>query len=105
MIAQIMFTVVAFVLFIYILLLKMIKKNDTTYLIILGIQAIGILVNLIKITFDVFYRTILYGVIIFIVHNNTGYGFRVGGKKYKCIRNIKDYYGTNAYMDRKYKKG
>ena len=49
MIGKIVFTVVAFVLFVYILLLKMIRKNDTTYLIILGIQAIGILLNLIKI--------------------------------------------------------
>jgi hypothetical protein len=56
MIGKIVFTVVAFVLFVYILLLKMIRKNDTTYLIILGIQAIGILLNLIKISFDIFNR-------------------------------------------------
>lgn len=56
MIGKIIFTVVAFVLFVYILLLKMIRKNDTTYLIILGIQAIGILLNLIKISFDVLNR-------------------------------------------------
>lgn len=64
MIGKIIFTVVAFVLFVYILLLKMIRKNDTTYLIILGIQAIGILLNLIKISFDVlngaFFTIILY---------------------------------------------
>lgn len=64
MIGKIIFTVVAFVLFVYILLLKMIRKNDTTYLIILGIQAIGILLNLIKINFDVlngaFFTIILY---------------------------------------------
>lgn len=58
MIGQITFTIVAFVFFICILLLKLIKKNDTTYLIILGIQAIGILLNLIKITFDIFDRNI-----------------------------------------------
>ena len=79
MIAQIVFTVVAFVLFIYILLLKMIKKNDTTYLIILGVQAIGILVNLIKITFDVFYRTSLYDFIIHLMCNNTTLSFYLGG--------------------------
>ena len=95
MIAKIVFTVIAFVLFIYILLLKMIKKNDTTYLIILGIQAIGILLNLIKITFDIFYRTILYGVIACIVYNNTAFGFRIRGKKHKCIRNIKNHYSAN----------
>lgn len=64
MVGKIIFTVVAFVLFVYILLLKMIRKNDTTYLIILGIQAIGILLNLIKISFDVlngaFFTIILY---------------------------------------------
>lgn len=53
MIGQIVFTVIAFVLFVYILLLKLIKKNDTTYLIILVIQAIGILFNLIRINFDI----------------------------------------------------
>ena len=54
MIGQILFTVIAFVLFVYILLLKLIKKNDTTYLIILVIQALGILINLIRIYFDMF---------------------------------------------------
>ena len=53
MIGQIIFTITAFALFIFILLLKLIKKNDTTYLVILGIQAVGILLNLIKITFDI----------------------------------------------------
>lgn len=56
MIGQIAFTVIAFVLFVYILLLKMIKKNDTTYLIILAIQAIGILLNLIRISFGILER-------------------------------------------------
>ena len=56
MIGKIIFTLASFVLFIYILLLKMIKKNDTTYLIILGIQALGILLNLIKISFNVLNR-------------------------------------------------
>ena len=56
MIGKIIFTLASFVLFIYILLQKMIKKKDTTYLIILGIQAIGILLNLIKISFNVLNR-------------------------------------------------
>lgn len=54
MIGEIIFTIIAFILFICVLLQKMVKKNDTTYLIILGIEAIGILLNLIKINFDVF---------------------------------------------------
>ena len=52
MIGQIAFTVTAFILFISILVLKLIKKNDTTYLTILGIQAMGILLNLIRISFN-----------------------------------------------------
>lgn len=70
MIQQIIFTVIAFVLFVYILLFKLIKRNDTTYLIILGIQAIGILLNLIRITTDAlggsFYTVILYLLCIII---------------------------------------
>ena len=69
MVERIVFTVIAFVLFIYILLLKMIKKNDTTYLIILGIQAIGILLNLIKIYFDVLNRNYQYNNTISLLHN------------------------------------
>lgn len=66
MIGQIVFTIVAFILFIYILWLKMIKKNDTTYLIILGIQAIGILLNLIKIYFGVL-NGILATIILYLL--------------------------------------
>ena len=57
MVADIIITIVAFVLFIYILLFKMIKKNDTTYLIILGLQAIGILINLLQITAGILKNT------------------------------------------------
>jgi len=70
MIQQIVFTVIAFVLFVYILLFKLIKKNDTTYLIILGIQAIGIMLNLINIITNklngYFYTSILYLLCIII---------------------------------------
>jgi len=66
MVGQIVFTVIAFVLFVNILLLKMIKKNDTTYLIILVIQAIGILFNLIKISFDIFNEAI-FTIILYIL--------------------------------------
>lgn len=64
MVGQITFTICAFILFLYILLNKFIKKNDTTYLIILGIQTIGIILNYIRITFDILnelgYTIILY---------------------------------------------
>lgn len=58
MIEQMLFTVIAFVLFLCVFLLKMIKKNDTTYLVILGIQAIGILLNLIKINYEILNGTL-----------------------------------------------
>lgn len=66
MIAEICFTLIAFVLFVYILLLKMIKKNDTTYLIILGIQAVGILLNLIRIYFDIL-NGVIYTILLYIL--------------------------------------
>ena len=87
MIGKIIFTVVAFVLFVYILLLKMIRKNDTTYLIILGIQAIGILLNLIKISFDVLNRNSVYHSIVLVLHYNTNSSIFVRNKRNKCIRN------------------
>lgn len=71
MIEEIIFTVVAFVLFVYILLLKMIKKDDTTYLTILGIQALGILLNLLKIYFNILERNINHSNTIYTMHNYT----------------------------------
>lgn len=53
MIEKIIVTLVSFILFVYIFFFKMIKKNDTSYLIILGIEAIGILINFIQIIFGV----------------------------------------------------
>ena len=52
MIERIIFTLVSFLLFAYIFLFKMMKKNDTTYLVLLLFQAIGILMNLIRVLFD-----------------------------------------------------
>lgn len=65
MIGQIIFTISAFVLFVYILLLKLIRKNDTTYLSILGIQSIGILLNLIKINFNIL-NNIAWQIILYL---------------------------------------
>ena len=53
MIGKIIFSLIAFVLFTYIFIFKLIKKNDTTYLAIIISQAIGILLNLIQILFNV----------------------------------------------------
>ena len=52
MVEKIIFSLISFLLFAYIFLFKMMKKNDTTYLAILICQAIGILINLIRILFD-----------------------------------------------------
>lgn len=98
MIGQIIFTVVAFVLFVYILLLKMIKKNDTTYLIILGMQAIGILINLLRITFGIFNRYFSYICIIFFMYNITNSSICIRNKKYKRFRGFKNFFGTNLHM-------
>lgn len=64
MIEKIIVTLVSFLLFIYVFFFKMIKKNDTNYLIILGIETIGILINFIQIIFGVlktgFFNGIVY---------------------------------------------
>ncbi len=64
MLEKILVTLVSFILFIYIFFFKMIKKNDTNYIIILVIQAIGILINFIQIIFgllnSVFFKAIIY---------------------------------------------
>ena len=63
MIEKIIVTLVSFLLFIYVFFFKMIKKNDTNYLIILGIEAIGILINFIQIIF------LSYTLLIYIEKN------------------------------------
>ena len=54
MIEKILFSLVAFLLFGYIFIFKLIKKNDTAYLVILISQAIGILLNFVQIIFKIF---------------------------------------------------
>lgn len=65
MIEKIIVTLVSFILFVYIFFFKMIKKNDTSYLIILGIEAIGILINFIQILFGVL-RTGFFNGIVYV---------------------------------------
>lgn len=64
MLEKILVTLISFLLFIYIFFFKMIKKNDTNYIIILVIQAIGILINFIQILFGIlnnlFFKAIIY---------------------------------------------
>ena len=54
MIGKILFSLVAFLLFIYIFIVKLIKKNDTTYLIIMICQAVGILLIFMQNLFNIF---------------------------------------------------
>lgn len=63
MFGQIVLSLIAFLLFFYIFIFKLIKKNDTTYLSILVIQAIGILLNFIQIIFNSFNGAILKTVV------------------------------------------
>ena len=53
MLEKIIFSVISFVIFAYVFIFKLIKKNDTTYLVILIGQAIGILLNFIQILFSI----------------------------------------------------
>lgn len=64
MVGKIILTVTSFVLFVYILLFKMIKKNDTTYIAILAMQSVGILINLLQITSGIF-TNIVFTVIMY----------------------------------------
>lgn len=52
LIEQLIFAIIAFVLFIYIFL-KMFQKNDTSYIIVLILQAIGIALNFLEVLFGI----------------------------------------------------
>lgn len=65
MFGKFIITLLAFVLFIYIFWFKLIKKNDTNYIVILGIEAIGILINYIQIFFKIM-RNGFFNFIIFV---------------------------------------
>lgn len=65
MIEKIIVTLVSFILFVYVFAFKLVKKNDTNYLIILGIEAIGILINFIQIIFGVL-RNIYFNGLVYI---------------------------------------
>lgn len=53
MVEKILFNIIAFSLFVNIFLWKLVKKNDTTYLSVLIIEAIGIAINFISILFNI----------------------------------------------------
>lgn len=66
MFEKILFSLISLLLFLYVFAFKLIKKNDTTYLVILLTQAIGILLNFIKIIFNIFTGTVLKIIIYFL---------------------------------------
>ena len=53
MIGKILFSLISFLLFVYIFMFKLIKKNDTTYLFVIISQALGIALNFIQILFNI----------------------------------------------------
>ena len=53
MIGKIIFSLISFLLFVYIFIFKLIKKNDTTYLFVIISQAVGIALNFIQILFNI----------------------------------------------------
>ena len=63
LVEQLIFTVISFALFVLIFL-KMIKNNDTTYVIFLVLQAIGIALSFIEVLFNIqlnaFFRVLMY---------------------------------------------
>lgn len=66
MIEKILFNLIAFSLFINIFLLKLIKKNDTTYLYIIVLEAVGIAINFISILFNI-WNSILLKIVMYLL--------------------------------------
>lgn len=66
MIEKILFSLVSFLLFGYLFIFKLIKKNDTTYLVILISEAIGIMLNFMQIIFNIYSSTIL-NVVVYLL--------------------------------------
>lgn len=65
MVEKIILSLICFLLFTYVFIFKLIKKNDTIYLTVLTMQAIGILLNFIQIFFNIL-TGILFKVIIYL---------------------------------------
>ena len=101
MLAQkIIFNVLAFSLFILIFF-KMIKKNDTNYVIILCMQALGIAINFIEIIFSLdiglFAKCVMYAlsviiplIIIYLEHKNINFSEIIYISKAKILLMMKD---------------
>ena len=64
---KILYSLIAFLLFAYIFLFKLIKKNDTIYVWILVLQAFGILINFIQIIFGKMNNAFFY-ILMFLLN-------------------------------------
>ena len=53
MLEKILFVIFAFILFVYVFIFKLIKRNDTNYISLLCLQAIGIFINFIQVFFEI----------------------------------------------------
>ena len=69
LVEQLIFTIIAFVLFI-LMFYKMIKYNDTTYVIVLVLQALGIAINFISVigsfSLNIFFRFLMWFISVLI---------------------------------------
>ena len=58
LVEQLLFIFISFAIFVY-MFFRMIKKNDTTYVVILVLEAIGIALNFLEVLFDIELNAIL----------------------------------------------
>ena len=58
LVEQLLFIFISFSIFVY-MFFRMIKKNDTTYVIVLVLEAIGIALNFLEVLFDIELNPIL----------------------------------------------
>ena len=65
MIEKIIISLICFLFFVYVFIFKMIKKNDTSYLYILVLQALGIMLNFIQILFNIL-NGIIFKIFIYL---------------------------------------
>ena len=70
LIEQLIFTVVAFAIFVY-MFFKMIKANDTSYIVFLVLEAIGIGFNFVEVIIWGQIKHIVKNTNVYIFNNNT----------------------------------
>ena len=95
---KIIFNLLAFTLF-TIIFMKMVKKNDATYVYVLALGFIGIVIDFVEIIFNlkmnIFFKFIMYGLsvviplLILIIEKQ---------KKSRFSRAISNFYGKDIYV-------